>query len=55
MFVPIDISVHIYVYFTQINYTAPLQLIKCPHDLSYEQNSKSILTLSITHTFNIKH
>jgi hypothetical protein len=31
---------HMSVYFTQINYTAMLQLIKYPHNLLYKQDGK---------------
>ena len=55
MSVPMYITVHMYVYFTQINYTAQLQLNKYPHNLSHEHNSKPIITLSITHIFNSTH
>jgi len=46
------ITVHMYEYFTQTNYTAQLQLIQYTHNLLYEHNAKPILTLSIMHMFN---
>jgi len=41
VFAPIYITVHMHVYSTQTNNTAQLQLIKYPHKLSYEHNSKT--------------
>ena len=52
MFVPMYITVHMYVYLSQMNYTAQLQLIKYNRKLSYEHNAKPILTLSIVHMLN---